>query len=387
MNRQISAALDRARELGELGVQVAAYHRGELIVDAWSGQTEEGADGRPVDGETLFPVFSVTKAVTATALHIQAERGLIEYDGRVAEYWPEYGVEGKDATTVRDVLTHRSGAPQMPDGVTTEQMCDWDWMVTELAAQKPIFPPGTVNAYHSISWGWLVGELVRRCEGSGRSFSAFIREEITEPLGITDLYVGLPASEDRRVATLVNGLVATEVPAEATALRARTMPPGAAPTPEIFGRPDVWRAEIPGAGGIMTARAGARFFAMIAGGGELDGRRLLSAERLRSQLALRPEAAAPDRTSGVPRLVGVGGYWLGGISPPADPVYGLSTAVLGHAGAGGANGWADLDQQLAIVVCHNRMFNADAVSPQEHPFIPLAESIRGLAAGAQKEEH
>jgi CubicO group peptidase (beta-lactamase class C family) len=113
------------REQGEVGLQVAVYHRGELVVDAWGGVADE-TTGRKVDADTLFPVFSVVKAVTATALHIQAERGLIAYDQPVARYWPEFAAQGKEHATIRDALSHRLGIPQMPEGVTPELMCDYD---------------------------------------------------------------------------------------------------------------------------------------------------------------------------------------------------------------------------------------------------------------------
>jgi CubicO group peptidase (beta-lactamase class C family) len=163
-------------------------------VAAWSStpgrETADPASGRAVTASTLFPVFSVTKAVTVTALHIQADRGLLRYDDRVADHWPEYGVNGKESTTIRDALTHRSGAPQMPAGVTPELMCDWDWMVSGVAAQRPAFPPGTRSAYHSHVYGWLIGEIVRRTDPLRRSFGDFVRQEICKPLGIDDLWVG-----------------------------------------------------------------------------------------------------------------------------------------------------------------------------------------------------
>ena len=157
----VQQALDYAtREGGEIGVQVAAYLDGKLVVDAWSGVADP-ATGRRVDGETLFNVFSVTKAVAVTALHILADRGHIEYDAPVARYWPEYGVHGKQRTTVRDVLTHRACVPQMPDGMTPERMCDWQWMTDAIAGLTPLAEPGTKTLYLSMTFGWIVGELVR----------------------------------------------------------------------------------------------------------------------------------------------------------------------------------------------------------------------------------
>jgi CubicO group peptidase (beta-lactamase class C family) len=372
---RIHAAMRESLARGELGVQVAVYKDSELVIEICAGVFDRETHS-PVVADTLFPVFSVTKAITATALHIQAERGLVDYAAPIAEYWPEYGVKGKERTTVRDLLMHRSGAPQLPSDVTTERLTDWQWMTERLADETPIFEPGTTNAYHTISWGWLVGEIVRRSDGMRRSFGRFVREEICDPLRISDLYIGLPASEQPRVAQLVNGMMpGAPLGDESTALLARTMPAAAAAVPGVFGQAAVQAAEIPGAGGVMNARSAARVFAMLACGGELDGVRLVSESRLRSLLDPRPDTGERDRVSGTVRMIGVGGYWLGGEAPPGDVLYGSSHSVLGHPGAGGSNGWADLDSRVAIVICHNRMFNPDAMTPLTHPFLPIVQSI------------
>ena len=378
LGAEIEHTLEVARDRGELGVQVTAYLHGELVVDAWTG-TADKAGQVPVDGSTLFPAFSVTKGITATALHLQAERGLVDYAAPVVEYWPEYGQNGKDRTTVRDVLSHRSGAPQMPADVTTERMADWDWMVTALAAETPLFPPGEVNCYHSINWGWLVGEIVRRTDSADRSFGQFVQDELCAPLGIEDLFIGLPEKEDGRVAELVDDTAFGRTSgAGRTAIQQRTMPPAAAPTARVFSKPEVWRAQIPGAGGIMNARSVARLYAMIACGGRLGDVRMLSEDRLRSLLEPRPDADKPDLVSGVPRMLGLGGYYLGGQSPPANALYAGSTTILGHPGAGSSNAWADLDSGLAIAITHNRMFD-EPPSRDDHPFIPIVEVLQRFA--------
>ncbi|SDG38861.1 serine hydrolase domain-containing protein [Pseudonocardia oroxyli] len=375
---EIDAALAVARERGEVGLQVTAYLHGEQVVDAWTG-TADKAGRVPVDGSTLFPAFSVTKGITATALHLQAERGLVDYEAPVVRYWPEFGQNGKEKATVRDVLSHRSGVPQMPAEVTTERMADWDWMVTALAAETPLFPPGEVNCYHSINWGWLVGEIVRRTDPVDRSFGQFVQDELCAPLGIEDLFIGLPEKEDGRVAELVDDTAFTRTSgAGRTPLQRRTMPAAAAPTAEIFGRTDVWRAQIPGAGGIMNARSAARVYAMIACGGRLGDVRMLSEERLRAQLQPRPDADKPDLVSGVPRMLGIGGYYVGGQAPPANALYAGSTSILGHPGAGSSNAWADLDSGLAVALIHNRMFD-EPPNRDDHPFIPIVEVLQRFA--------
>src|SRR6266705_3511660 len=166
--------------------------------------SERGEIGLQVDADTLFPVFSVTKAVTAVALHIQAERGLVDYATPIAHYWPEFGAYGKDKATVYDALTHRLGVPIMPLGVTPELMCDWDWMVQRIADMRPLFEPGTKAAYMSYTFGWVIGEVVRRTDQRSRPFGTFIQAEICQPLGLDRLWVGIPDAVAPRVATLAN---------------------------------------------------------------------------------------------------------------------------------------------------------------------------------------
>jgi CubicO group peptidase (beta-lactamase class C family) len=247
-NRIVQKAVDAAiAEGGEIGLQVAAYLNGELAVDVWGGLADE-TTGRRVDGDTLFPVFSVTKAVTATALHIQAERGLIDYDTPIAHYWPEFAAQGKDKATVRDALTHRAGIPLMPEGVSPEQMCDFDWMVDRLAKMKPVFVPGTTSAYHSYTFGWIIAECVRRTDPKRRPFGSFVQEEICAPLGIDNLWIGIPPAVEPRVAKLTNMLAPPPGTPAPGPLRLGAIPAQVGVIQEVFGRSDVRRACIPGAG-------------------------------------------------------------------------------------------------------------------------------------------
>ncbi|MDB5687354.1 MAG: serine hydrolase, partial [Rhizorhabdus sp.] len=202
-NRAVQAELDRAiAEKGEIGIQVAAYLGDKLVIDCWAGVADPDT-GRAVDGDTLFNVFSVTKAVAATAVHVQAERGLIDYDAPVALYWPEFAQNGKGDITVRDVLTHQTGAPQMPPGTSPETICDWDFIAEGLAGLTPILPKGK-PAYQAMSFGWLLGEIVRRTDPAHRDFRDFIRQEISEPFGIADLWVGIDDAVEPRIAKLID---------------------------------------------------------------------------------------------------------------------------------------------------------------------------------------
>jgi CubicO group peptidase (beta-lactamase class C family) len=342
--RIFQQAIDAAIREGEVGIQFAVYKAGKLVVDAWGGLADD-TTGRKVDADTLFNVFSVTKAVTATALHIQADRGLVSYDAPIAQYWPEFAAHGKGKATVRDALSHRTGVPQMPDGVTPAQMADYDWMVARMADMKPLFEPGTTNAYHSYTWGWIVAEVVRRTDPKKRPFREFVQDEIVSPLGIKDLWLGIPAAAEPRVARMTNDQISV---ADQTTLRGRSMPAPVAGTQAVFGQSVVRRACIPGAGGIFTARSSARFFALLANEGELDGVRLLSAERVRACLTPRPDTDKVDVGRGTVTRVSTGGFWLA-----ADGVVGRGR-ILCHPGLGGSIGWADLDNRVAVAMCHNR---------------------------------
>lgn len=336
----------------EIGVQVAAYLDGKLVVDSWGGLANPQT-GRAVDGDTLFNMFSVTKPLAATALHIQVARGLVDYDARVADYWPGYAANGKEATTVRDVLTHRAGIPQMPEGVTPERMCDWEWMITEIEKLTPLAPPGEKALYLSMTFGWLVGEIVRRTDPGKRSIGRFIREEIALPLNAPDIWVGLPDDQVGRVAKLTNA--APPVPAEyLPPLYTASMPPQVDLIPEVFERADVRRAEIAGVGGIFTARSCARFWAMLAQAGELDGVRILPADLVATFNTPRPYSDEPDPVMfGMPVPLGIAGFWLGGENPPVAAA--KYPRALCHPGAGNSIGFADPQTRLAVAITHNRM--------------------------------
>jgi CubicO group peptidase (beta-lactamase class C family) len=330
----------------EIGIQICAYRHGEQIADGCAGTMGDVA-GRPVDGNTLFPIFSTSKAVTATALHVQAERGLVDYDAPLATYWPEYGNRGKERITVRHVLTHRAGVPQMPEDVTPERLGDWDWMVERLAEMEPVYEPGSHNTYLSMTFGWLLGEVVRRTDPQGRSFDRFVAEEVCRPLGMDAFYFGVPAAFEERVATL--SFPNQPPPHPEGSLVRRAVPPQVVLAPAAFNRADVHGAVIPAVGGISNARSLVRLFAMYAGRGELDGVRLLSEDRVLSFLQPRSDIAEHDETYGRPMPVGFGGLWL------AAPGGQASGRILSHTAAGGTLGWADVDTGLAVAFIHNRM--------------------------------
>lgn len=344
---------------GEAGLQVAVYSGDELVVDIWGGIADKVA-GTVVGADTLFPTFSVIKAVTAVALHVQAARGLVDYDAPIARYWPEFAANGKERMTVRHVLHHRSGLWQMPPDVTPERMADYGWMCDSLARMAPMFEPGTRNGYQSYTFGWLIAEVVRRTDPKRREFRDFVAQEILDPLRIDDLWIGVPPSEHGRIARLINP---PSRPLPPDAPRFKAIPLHVGTSEEVFGRSDVRQACIPGAGGFSTARAMARFFAMLANRGTLGGVRILPDDLVRTFTVPRPASEQIDDVQGIAVRIGAG-FWLAGNSQPENlgRLIGTNPNAFGHPGAGCSIGWADPDRKIAVAILHNRMCLPPATS-------------------------
>jgi CubicO group peptidase (beta-lactamase class C family) len=372
-NRAVQTLLDRLVEQGrEIGVQVAAWLGETQIVDAWAGLADP-TTGRLVDADTLFNVFSVSKAVTAVALHIQAERGLVAYDAPVADYWPDFAQNGKGDVTVRHVLSHVSGVYRMPPDVTPELMTNWDWVTHRIAEMPPGYPTGSRSSYQSMTFGWLIGEVVRRTDPGRRPFGQFVREEVAEPLGATDLWLGIPDEAEPRVARLDD--VAVYVAPDGNAMR-EANPIQVDLMPDPFERPYVRRACIPAVGGIFNARSEARFWAMLANGGSLGGVRLLSEARVASFNQPRPHFDDADPVFfGMKVPIAWSGFWLGGAkAPPVSSPRNMR--ALCHPGMGGSIGWADPDRKLAVAFCHSRMF--DTVDIAEDSRTMVGDAIRAV---------
>lgn len=372
VNDAVQKTLDDLVAQGrEIGVQVAAWLGEEQIVDCWSGIADPES-GRPVDGDTLFNVFSVSKAVTAVALHIQVERGLVDYDAPVATYWPEFAAAGKENVTIRHVLSHTSGVLRMPPDVTPELMTNWDWMCQRIAEMPASYPAGSRSSYQSMTFGWLIGEVVRRTDPKRRPFGQFVKEEIADPLGATDLWLGIPGEVEPRIAKLDD--VAVYVAPDGNAMR-EAQPVIVDLMPDPFERPYVRRACIPAVGGIFNARSSARFWAMLANGGTLGGVRLLSEERVQTFAQPRPHFEDPDPVFfGMTVPIAWSGFWLGGAeAPPVSSPRNMR--ALCHPGMGGSIGWADPDLKLAVAFCHNRMF--DTVDITEDSRTLIGDVIRG----------
>jgi len=350
LQRQVQETIDRLVSSGsERGVQVAVYRGGELVVDAVAGVADP-ASGRPVDAGTVFYNYSVGKAATSTIAHLLAERGLFGYDTPVAELWPEFAAHGKQAVTVRQVLNHTAGVPGIPLDTTVEDLCDWDKMCAAMADAEPWWEPGTRVGYHAYSFGYIVGELVRRATGT--PISQVLATEVAAPLEVAgELWFGMPAAEQHRLAPLEDEPGAAEMTAQMLASMPPDLPMFRSAPPELFpgaafgNRPDVLAADIP-AGGKVSARAVARLYAALLG--EVDGVRLLPPERLREVTAV--SSSGPDEVFGMPTTWGLG-FGIGG--PGADP-QGAPT-VFGIGGVGGGYACGDTATGVAWAVAKNRV--------------------------------
>jgi CubicO group peptidase (beta-lactamase class C family) len=334
-------------EGNERGVQVTAYIEGKLAVDAWAGVSDVRT-GAVVDGDTLFPVFSTTKGIFATVIHILAERGLIDYDTPIAKYWPAFGANGKEAITPRHALAHTSGIPFMPEGITLEQMWDWDFMAAAMEGLTPHWPSGMKQHYHSLTYGWILGELARRVDG--RSVPQLLEEEICRPLGLTRLYCGIPAELEPETAFLEQ----FPEPEVVVPPPPHDIPPCAMPLYSWINRTGSRLSPQPGCSGIMSARAIARHYAAVLPGG-VDGVELISPERLRVATAEQVPTGGYDEGSGLKAL----GYQFGTKSDD----WGVSATAFGHGGHGGSHGYADTKYRLAVGITRNR-FSDHCLGPR-----------------------
>lgn len=358
------------RQVG--GAALCVYHHGECVVDLWGGYLDRAKT--PWRRDTMAPSFSTTKGVTSTLVHIMSDRGLIDYDARVADYWPEFAQRGKEEITIRQVLTHQSGLyhiRQMIDNAS--RMCDWDYMVAALERAEPIHVPGERTGYHGLTYGFLVGEILQRV--TGKRFSALVQSEIAEPLGLDGLFVGAPESELHRTAELIwsrpsrviqglspgaippwlaeagetatsllsHGLGIVGIDLDFVSIMDALVPRGIADFE--FDADETLKAVIPAGNGLFTARSLARMYAALAQGGELDGVRLLSRRSLLRATQPQPEA---EGRSVLPIDMG---WRLGYHGVPTSR--GIPERAFGHFGFGGSGAWADPSRELAVALTVN----------------------------------
>jgi CubicO group peptidase (beta-lactamase class C family) len=337
----------------EVGLQVAVVHRGRPVVEAVSGLADAGR-GVAVSPRTLFYAASTAKGVASTVAHVLVKRGELDDDLRLVDVWPEFGAHGKQQVTLRHVLMHTAGVPAPPYDTTVEHLCDWDHMCAVLAAAEPWWPPGTHFGYHAQTFGFLVGEIVRRA--TGRTLSWWLREAVTGPLGVEDeVHFGVPEALLDRVA---HQEPPPGPPPEGPAHGApadRAIPPGIRPDADFANRRDVLTSDIP-SGGTMTARGVARIYAALLG--DVACVQLVSPAR-------RTEMAAPA-FEGRDEVMGVPSTWAFGYSPfRPGGVPSRAGSTFGMVGANGSAAYADIDSGVAVAVMRNRFGGAGLAAAAE----------------------
>ena len=244
---------ERVASGAETGLQVAVLHEGEVVADAVAGLADPHT-AAPVTADTLFFAASTGKGVAASVAHTLVDRGALSYDQRVADIWPEFSAHGKDRVTLRDVLLHTAGVPGLWPQITPDELCDWDRVCAFIADQPPWWPPGTATGYHALTFGFVLGELVRRA--TGRTLAEMLREEIAAPLVVAgELHFGVPDELLARVARQGPEGAAPPPPEPGSPLD-RVIPPGVQPTAGFANRHDVLRADIPSQGTMSAASRG-----------------------------------------------------------------------------------------------------------------------------------
>jgi len=346
-------------ERGEGGAACAVYYQGRKVADLWGGY--RGAD-LPCERDTLALTFSVTKGMAAAAMAVAHSRGLFELDAPVANYWPEFGQEGKEDVTIRQLVCHQAGLIAIDEPLTPQKLADHDEMARILARQRPAWRPGTRHGYHTLTLGWYQNELIRRVDPQRRSIGRFFDDEIARSLG-EPFYIGLPSHiRDDQLATTkgfhrlsmlghLGELPAAMVLAALwpTSLVARSVNILGLNNPAAIGSPAYRGLEIPAANGFGQARAIAKIYGVLAG----DGRELgISA-------ATRQELVAPansSRFSGYDAVLKLQMRYGFGFSRPSPHMqFGSDDTSFGCPGAGGCFGMADPKEQLGYAYVTNKM--------------------------------
>lgn len=346
------------------GASLAVYHRGELVVDLWGGlRTNEGD---PWQSDTLAMCFSTTKGIASAALHLQADAGLVDYDAPVATYWPEFAQNGKENLTVRHVLSHSAGLHRLRSVIeSAHQILDWDYMVGALARERPAYEPGTKTGYHAITYGWLVGEIVRRV--TGRPLADVVADDLAKPLGLDGLFLGCPPQQRHRVAPLepmrsarsvlpspvyraekavgtqlARGLSLVRSPVNPRRVINALLPRG---MEDVLASPEIMDASVPAMNGFFTARSLAAVYAALAGGGALGDVRLMSPETVRR--------IGEEQNNRRDLVLVIPMRWRLGYHRVMTSRGGCPEG-FGHFGLGGSGGWADPSRDLSIAMVCNR---------------------------------
>ena len=368
----------------EVGAACAVYREGRVVVDIWGG-SRDAARTLPWERDTLVPVFSTTKGMASIAIAVAHSRGMFGIDDLVVDHWPEFGQHGKDAITVRQLVTHQAGLAAVDIPLTLELLGDPDALGEILAAQSPAWAPGEFHGYHGQSLGWYESQLLRRCDPSGRTIGRYFADEVARPLGI-EFYIGLPDDVgDERLATFLGGHVASAI------LHLHEMPPRLVLallnpfglTGRVFRNPkallrasdinrrDILRIELPSVNGTGTARAIAKAYGVVATGG---------AELRMSAGTIREIEAVPQPPSGGAHdkvLKTETAYGFGFMKPFPMLPFGSSARAFGHTGTGGSFGYADPDRALGYAYVMNRVDFAVPTSSRELALRAAVEKALG----------
>ena len=361
-------------ENDEVGAAYALHVEGRKTVDLWAGTTGRGTD-EPYGEGALQVVYSTTKGATAACANLLAQRGELDVDAKVATYWPEYAQAGKADTLVRWLLCHKAGVPVVDRRLTMDEALDGKPVVEALEEQVPLWEPGTAHGYHALTYGWLVGELIRRIDG--RSLGTFFREEVADPLGI-EFWIGLPAELEPRVAPLIPDPALDQLTPELREMAAQFIGPdtvlGRALTLSgalemtAYNEAKTHAAEIGAANGITNPRALSRLYAGLVGAlPDAPATPLLTSEQI--------DVARQCQTEGTDRVLSVDPWFsvestfgLGFITASEFGPFG-GAGAFGHAGAGGSVGFADPDHQIAGGYVMNRMMNNLTGDPRSRGLI------------------
>ena len=345
----------------ELGAGFSLYVDGAKRVDLWGGIADKRS-GAPWTDQTLQLVFSTTKGAAAICVAQLVQAGKLSYDDPVAKHWPEFAANGKDEVTVRHLLSHSAGLHRLRSVIDrADRMLDWEYMVDALAAAPPAYQPGTAAGYHALTFGWLVGEIVRRV--SGQPVDAFIQQEIVAPLELDGCWVGLPHDQRHRLAPLapfmslpnvnlgpasgaarwLNRQAGKAVSAVGSPVNPRRIMNALVPRgiEDVFVDDELLGAELPALNGCFTARSLAKIYAMLAGFGTIGKTTLMSPDTVEE--ARQIQHRHRDLVLVLPMLWRLGYHRI-----PAGPT------AFGHFGFGGSGGWADPDLELSVAMVCNR---------------------------------
>lgn len=354
---------------GEIGASCCAYLRGRCVVDLWGGVTTPGGSD-PYTADTLQLIFSATKGITTIAAHMLAQEGRLDFDAPVVEYWPEFGQQGKERIPVRWLFCHKAGLAALDRLFGLEDIVDWERMVGLLEAQRPLWEPGSTHGYHTYTWGWLAGEVIRRI--TGRGVGEFVAERIARPLG-AELWIGLPKSQNERVAPVfppgppAPGPAAERMIARMMDTSSITFRSFAQVPPDVFNEYRFRGAEIPSGSGICNARALARIYAACIG--SVDGVTLLDPATV--ERATVTQASGEDLVLTYDAQYGTGFQ----LTHPLRPMAGEGS--FGHYGSGGSLGFAHKGLGFSLGYVMNQMRPVPEVDPRTSNLVEALVSCVG----------